>query len=121
MKFDLDKTGIETVLLPWQAELMRFVWRRRETDSRTAYENLQDTDYAVSRASVINFLNRMEEAGVLNNEPRTGKGGYHGFYTPRFDEGGFRLLVAKKIISKLLETFPDAMRKVVEAGEKKRR
>jgi len=26
VRFDLGRSGLETVLFPWQAELMRFIW-----------------------------------------------------------------------------------------------
>ena len=44
MKFDMEKEGLETVLLPWQAELMRWIWSLNgEVDSRMAHAHLQES------------------------------------------------------------------------------
>lgn len=112
--FDTTKEGMETLMKPWQVEILKFAWQRggkgftsREVSTGT---------YKISRASVINFLNALTEKGVLNCEQRTGKGGYHGFYTPKYNEEEFRLLVARTIISKLYQTFPEAVREVLKGS-----
>ena len=52
---------------------------------------------------------------------RTGKGGHHGVYSSSLDEDGFKQHVAKKIISKLSEMWPDTTRRAIEdiMGDKK--
>ena len=106
MKFDLGKAGLETVLLPWQAEVMRYVWAVGETDSRHAYEHLQGTEQGMSRASVIFFLKEMVDEGFLSYGEETGKGGYKGIWRPHpgaEDEDAFRQRVAERILGKLSE------------------
>ncbi|MHA1227856.1 MAG: BlaI/MecI/CopY family transcriptional regulator, partial [Candidatus Hodarchaeales archaeon] len=83
MKFDLEKDGLETVLQPWQAEVMRIVWKTEdEVDSRTAYNSLRESGTPMSRASVISFLNRMVGEGFLEYREATGKGGHKRLYRP---------------------------------------
>ena len=106
MKFDLEKTGLEAVLLPWQAEVMRYVWEVGETDSRRAHEYLQGTEHGKSRAAVIFFLNDMVEEGFLSYDEKTGKGGYKGIWSPHpsaLDEGAFRQRVAERVLAKVSE------------------
>jgi predicted transcriptional regulator len=106
MKFDLEKTGLEAVLLPWQAELMRYVWEVGEIDSRRAHEHLQGTEHGMSRASVIFFLQEMVEEGFLGYGEKTGKGGYKGIWSPHpsaLDESAFRQRVAERVLAKISE------------------
>ena len=104
MKFYLDKKGLETVLLPWQAKVMRFVWETGETDSRTVHEHLQESEHAMSRASVIIFLNAMVDDGFLAFRETSCKGGWKRFYMPKHDardEEAFKARVAERILAKL--------------------
>jgi len=104
MKFDLDEKGLLTVLKPHQAALMRIVWSEGDVDSRTAYHRLQKTPYAMSRATVINFLNEMVDEGFLDYRETTGKGGHKRFYMPKedlSDEEAFKKTLARRILSKL--------------------
>ena len=106
MKFDLEKTGLEAVLLSWQVEVMRYVWEVGETDSRRAHEHLQGTEHGMSRASVIFFLKEMVEEGFLSYDEKTGKGGYKGLWRPQQnaqDEDAFRQRVAECVLAKLSE------------------
>ena len=68
---------------------------------------------SVSRASIINFANEMVDMGVLNYTEKPGKGGYHRVYSPAFDEEGFKRHVAKAVISKLSDMWPDATREAL--------
>ena len=106
MKFDLEKNGVEAVLSPWQVEVMRYVWEAGETDSRHAYEHLQDHPDSKSRASVIFFLNDMVEEGFLSYSEKTSKGGHKGIWRPHPrapDEDAFRQRIAERVLSKLSE------------------
>jgi predicted transcriptional regulator len=106
LKFDLGKAGLETVLSPWQAEVMRYVWEVGETDSRRAHEHLQGTEHGKSRAAVIFFLNGMVDEGFLSYDEMTGKGGYKGIWSPHpgaKDEDAFRQRVEERVLGKLSE------------------
>jgi DNA-binding PadR family transcriptional regulator len=104
MKFDLDKEGLETVLLPWQVELMRWIWSADgEVDSRMAHAHLQESETPMSRATAINFLNEMVEEGFLEYRETTTKGGRKRLYRPSPaapDEEGFRKLLAESVTDK---------------------
>jgi len=104
MKFDLEKEGLETVLLPWQVELMRWIWRiDGEVDSRAAHIHLRGSSTPMSRAAAINFLNMMADEGFLEYREATAKGGRKRLYrtSPEApDEETFRRVLADRLIDK---------------------
>ena len=104
MKFDLEKEGLETVLLPWQVELMRWIWRiDGEVDSRAAHIHLRGSSTPMSRATAINFLNMMADEGFLEYREATAKGGRKRLYrtSPEApDEETFRRVLAYRCIDK---------------------
>jgi hypothetical protein len=104
MKFDIGKTGLETVLTSWQVELMRWIWVvGGEVDSRAAYIRLRGSSSPMSRSSVINFLNVMAEEGFLVYREATTQGGRKRLYRPSSeapDEETFRRVLAGRFIEK---------------------
>ncbi len=119
--FKTSKQGLETVMKDYQEMVMRFLWERGEEGSisKEAWLHvnklLSEKGRTISRASIIYFMNNMVDIGVLNYTERTGKGGYHRVYFPAYDEKGFNMHVAKTIISKLFEVWPEATRDAIEA------
>ena len=113
--FDTKKEGLQTLLKPWQEAALRFIWGRggEPATSRDVWVHVARST-GISRASVINFLRRMAGEGVLNEEFQTCKGGTQGLYTPALDEEVFRLHVARTVISKLAEVFPEASREAMK-------
>ena len=83
MKIDLTKTGLEAIFKPYQATLVKLLFKDREqVTSRLAHEYLDKPEYyreetgrPASRASVINFLNALVDQGYLAYREETGKGG----------------------------------------------
>ena len=69
---------------------------------------------AIGRASIINFLNLMVDEGMLDYTEITGKGDNRRIYSAKYDETGSKQYMAKKIILKLLETWPEATLKVID-------
>ncbi len=123
MKFDTKQEGLLTLFKPHQAVLMEHIWDLNENErvgiiSAEAHQFLSGKPEKKSRASVINFLNDMVDGGVLNYTEKPGKGGYHRIYFPAFDEEGFKRHVAKAVISKLSDTWPDATREALTASRK---
>jgi hypothetical protein len=45
--------------------------------------------------------------------PKSGKGGYHRIYKPKFDEKGFRMELAKSILSSLMKDFLNETTEVI--------
>ena len=113
MKFDTSKEGLHTLMKPYQAALMEYIWKINETErtgivSREAHQYLHDTgddELKMSRASVIFSLDDMVEEGVLECELATGKGGHHRVYFPAMKPEAFGSYVTKSIMDKLQEVF----------------
>ena len=106
LRFDLAQQGLHSILKPYQAEVMRFLWQtQKPQDSRAVYQHIQGAGVpgAKSRASIINFLNHMVEEGFLDYEEKSTKGGYKRIYRLNVeDEAEFRNKVAMIFYSRLL-------------------
>ena len=117
--FDTSEDGFRTVVKDYQEMALRFVWGSGERGVLTkevwlhVNKELGGSE-SISRASIINFLQDMASDGVIQVNHRTGKGGHHGVYSSPLDEEGFKRYVAKNVISKLFETWPDATKEIVE-------
>jgi len=111
--FDTSKKGLETVMLEYQAICLRVIWEKGEKGVSTSEAWLQvkkiliEEEKTISRPSIIRFMKQMDEKGILNYWEKTGKWGPHRRYYPVYDEAEFKELIAKRIIEKLLEAFPD--------------
>jgi hypothetical protein len=55
----------------------------------------------------------MRNVGVLNGREESGKGGYHWIYGPAMDEEGFKRFIVMKLISSLMESFPEETRQAI--------
>jgi len=114
MKFDTSKKGFQTLFKPYQVALLVYIWEKN-TEQRTgitssqAYEFLQqtgDSELMVSRATIIVFLNRMVEEGLISFEEVSGKGGYHKVYYPTMSREQFAQHIVTTITKKLEEVLP---------------
>jgi len=57
----------------------------------------------------------MVDEGAVGYTETTGKGGHRRIYSAKDDEAGSKRYMVKKVISKLLETWPEATREAIEA------
>ena len=114
MKFDTSQEGLLTLFISYQAALLEHIWdinrdKRMGTESSQAHEFLRQTGdrkLMRSRASVINFLNKMVEEGVLSYEDRAKRGGHYKVYFPEMSREEFENHVVETITTKLEEVFP---------------
>lgn len=117
--FDLSYDGLETVMKEYQILAMKFLWETGEKGAiskkvwLSVNEIMRKRGESISRASIINFLNSMVDKDALTFTERSGKGGYHRVYFPAFDEDSFKRHIADKVISKLLEIWPEEARAVL--------
>lgn len=97
------------MLKDWQLKAMQVVWSTpKGANSRTVHQkvNLMLNGETISRASIINFLEVQRVMGVLRDEEKSGKGGYHWVYFPKMDERDFKKFIVEKMITSLMENFP---------------
>ena len=114
---DLSKEGLHMSFKNWELKVLEYLWsiKPNGATSKEVWDNvLQSMGEPISRASVINFLQDMAEKGVLTEEKRTGRGGYHGVYYHKYTESEFKQHIAEYVIRKLLKEFPGETQKVIQ-------
>lgn len=119
VEFDTKENGFSTIVKDYQEISLRYLWRLegRGASSRDVWAQVNKDlmgKSSISRASIINYLNSMVDEGALDYTETTGKGGHRRIYYAKYDEAGFKEYMANKIISKLLETWPEATLKAID-------
>jgi len=117
VEFDTAETGLRVVLKDYQELALRAIWANPEgLGSKAVWDrvNAELKPNTISRASVINFLESMREAGVLKGVERTGKGGHRWVYSPTMDEAEFKQYIARTILESLMRSFPEETRHAVK-------
>ena len=90
-KFDPSQAGLRKILREWEELALRYVWSVGEegATSLPICENVNEKlrpDGSISRASVIIYMKRLVDQGVMGFRDGTGKGGHHKIYKPLMDE-----------------------------------
>ena len=83
--YETAEPCLRAVLKVYQELALRAIWATPEgLGSKAVWDrvNAELKPNTISRASIINFLEAMREAGVLKGDEKTGKGGYHGSTAP---------------------------------------
>ena len=111
-KFDPSKTGLRKTLKEYEEIGLRFVWSVGMKGVGTgktwkAVTEALGPDKSISRASVILFLSRMADQGVLDFRSATGKGGHHRIYYPIMDERDYKKHLLKTIVESMMRDFPE--------------
>ncbi len=118
-KFDHTKHELRKTLKEYEEAGLRYVWSIGEKgvgSGKTwlAVNEKLDPEKRVSRASVIFFLNRMVDQGVLDYRSATGKGGHHRIYFPVLDERGYKKHLLKTVVESLMRDFPEETREALK-------
>ncbi len=118
-KFDPSKQGLRKTLKEYEELGLRYVWSISEkgVGSGKTWETVNKRlgpDKSISRASVIFFLNRMVDQGVLDYRSATGKGGYHRVYYPIMDERAYKKHLLKTIVGSMMRDFPEETKEALE-------
>ena len=121
-KFDPSKHGLSKTLKEYEEIGLRYIWNQGEKGegSGKTWKAVSETlgpDKNISRASVIFFLNRMVDQGVLGYRTATGKGGYHRVYYPIMDERGYKKHLLKTIVESLMRDFPGETKEALKELE----
>ena len=111
-KFDPSKHGLQKTLKEYEEIGLRYIWNQGEKGAGSgktwkAVNEALGPDKSISRASVIFFLNRMVDQGVLDYRTATGKGGHHRVYYPIMDEIGYKKHLLKTVVESLMRDFPE--------------
>jgi len=116
-KFDPSQPGLRKTLREWEELALRSMWDVGEdgAKSRVVWERVNeelDEGKSISRASIILFLEKMEEQGVLGSRDVTGKGGHHKIYYPLMDEKGYVKYLIKTMVESMMRDFPEETKEV---------
>jgi len=117
IEYDASEKGLRTVLKDYQELALRAIWANPEGLGSKAvmdWVNAELKPNTISRASIINFLEAMREAGVLKGVEKTGKGGYHWIYSPAMNEAEFTQFIAETILGNLMRDFPEETTEVLK-------
>ncbi len=117
-KFDHSKHGLRKTLKEYEEIGLRYVWTQGENGagSGKTWEAVKKTlgpEKSISRASVILFLARMANQGVLDFRTATGKGGHHRVYYPIMDERSYIKHVMKTVVESMMRDFPAETREAL--------
>ena len=117
MKLNTDEPGLYALFKPHEAEILKQLWKvarshKNAKGSAYIYQWLVANAHKIgitykSRATVINFLNRLVDEGVLGWKDATGKGGHHRLYYVKRNRANFENYARKTIAAKLDEIFED--------------
>jgi len=117
IEYDTAESGLHAVLKDYQELALRAIWATPEgLGSKAVMDrvNAELKPNTISRASIINFLEAMREAGVLKGDEKTGKGGYHWIYSPAVNEAEFTQFIAETILGNLMRDFPEETTEVLK-------
>ncbi len=117
-KLDPSQPGLRKILREWEELALRYVWSDGDNGaaSRPIWENVctrLGEGESISRASIIFFMNRLVDQGVLGFRDATGKGGHHKIYYPLMDEKGYTKYLIKTIVESLMRDFSKETREVL--------
>ncbi len=69
---------------------------------------------SISRASIIGYLNRMVDEGVLGWRDATGKGGHHRIYVTQLDERGYEKYIVRTLLESVSKDYPKETKQVLQ-------
>jgi predicted transcriptional regulator len=111
-KFSPSKQGLRKTLKEYEEIGLRYVWSvgMNGVGSGKTWKAVTEAlgpDKSISRASVIFFLNRMVDQGVLDYRTATGKGGHHRVYYPIMNEWDYKKHLLKTVVESMMRDFPE--------------
>jgi len=125
MKIDLSEEGLGMFFKEYEILSLETLWKK-QGQMLTSFEvteavnqKLSAKGESISRASIINFLQDMNDQGLLEKDTTTGKGGHRGLYRPRYDESGMRRHLVKTVLQRLQRDFPEEAGSVIEGFQKR--
>ena len=108
---DPSKNGLRKMLREYEELTLKYTWEtgNEGIKSGPAWSVVNERlgeGKTISRSSIINFLNKMVDQGVLTWKEATGKGGYHKIYVVKLDETEYIKNVLRTVIESMMEDFP---------------
>ncbi len=104
-KISLEKKGIEALLSPLEADILRVLWSGGgDMLVREVHGKLRKSKN-VAITSVAVMLDRLYKRGIVSRQARTGRGGTHYLYSARADKKAFERSVVESVVNSLISNF----------------
>ena len=106
---DHTPDDLRAIFRPYQIQALTVLWAHPEGSiSREVWESVNKvlSPATISRASIINFLDKLVEAEILSYETQTCKGGHRRVYTPAMKWNELEDMIVWRFIEKLMLIFP---------------
>ena len=119
MLIDPSKNGLRKTLKEYEELALRYTWETGKEGAKSGpacsvvNERLGEGK-TISRASIILFLNKMVDQGVLTWKEATGKGGHHKIYIGKLDETEYIKNILRTVIESMMEDFPKESQDVLK-------
>ena len=119
-KFNPAETGLRKTLREYEEIALRYIWSLGEEGAGSgkawAHVNKElSGGKSISRASIIFYLNRMVDEGVLGYRDATGKGGHHRIYITKLDESGYKKYIVRTLLESVTKDYPKETKEVLQA------
>ena len=111
LTLDTEKDGQLAIWRPYQHTAIDELLNHEELKTREVWEMIGRRGITISRASVINFMKYLVNAGLATYREQSGKGGYHRVYS-LVDRtwADFNNTIIDRFLYKLWEIFPESDR-----------
>ncbi len=119
-KFNHAETGLRKTLREYQEIALRYIWSLGDEGAGSGknWEHVNKElgeGKSISRASVIGYLNRMVDEGVLGFRVGTGKGGHHRIYITKLDESGYKKYIVRTLLESVTKDYPKETKEVIKS------
>ena len=119
-KFNPAEKGLRKTLREYEEIALRYIWSIGDegAGSGKTWEHVNKElreGRSISRASIIGYLNRMVDEGVLGFRDATGKGGHHRIYITKLDESGYKKYIVKTLLDSLAKDYSKETKEVLQA------
>lgn len=102
----LKRRGLESLLSPLEADILKILWAEKRLRVREIYERLK-SKRKVAHTSIAVILDRLHKKKFVTRNVEVGLGGNHYIYSIKITRTDFENSVIKKTVDNLMENFGD--------------
>ena len=118
-KFNPAEAGLRKTLREYEEIALRYIWSLVDEGAGSGKTWIHVNEElgegkSISRASIIFYLNRMVDEGVLGFRDATGKGGHHRIYITKLDESGYKKYIVRSLLESVMKDYPKETKEVLK-------
>jgi predicted transcriptional regulator len=103
-KIRFEKKGVETLLSPLEADILKLLWEKDNVKVKEIY-NVLKKRRGVALTSVAVILDRLHKKRLVKRVAEPGRGGYHYIYSPSASQDDFEHSMMEDIVNRLINNF----------------